>query len=50
GPAGSFSQRAELSTTQRAILARLELAEPPRISELQPGGARFLSLTGPLQA
>ena len=36
GPTGSFSQRTELTATQRAILAKLELAEPPRISELAP--------------
>jgi len=36
GPAGSFSQRTELSAAHRAILAKLELAEPPRISELNP--------------
>jgi len=36
GPAGSFSQRTELSAAQRAILAKLQLAEPPRISELAP--------------
>lgn len=36
GAAGSFSQRTELSAAQRAILAKLQLAEPPRISELTP--------------
>jgi len=36
GPAGSFSQRTEITAAQRAILAKLELAEPPRISELAP--------------
>jgi hypothetical protein len=36
GPAGSFRQRTELTPAQRAILARLELAEPARITELAP--------------
>ncbi|MBM3147885.1 MAG: transposase, partial [Actinobacteria bacterium] len=36
GAAGSFCQRTELTAAQRAILAKLELAEPPRISELTP--------------
>jgi len=36
GAAGSFSQRTELTAAQRAILAKLEVAEPPRISELAP--------------
>ena len=36
GPAGGFRQRTEITTAQRAILARLELAEPPRLSELTP--------------
>jgi len=36
GPTGSFSQRTELTAAQRAILAKLQLAEPPRISELSP--------------
>src|SRR6266487_2486477 len=36
GPAGTFRQRTELTTTQRAILARLELAEPPRVWQLTP--------------
>ena len=36
GPTGSFSQRTELTAAQRAILAKLQLAEPPRISELAP--------------
>jgi hypothetical protein len=39
GPAGSFRQRTELTPTQRAILARLELAEPARITELAPAAA-----------
>jgi hypothetical protein len=36
GPAGTFQQRTELTTTQRAILAKLELAEPPRVWQLTP--------------
>jgi len=36
GAAGSFRQRTETTAPQRAILAKLELAEPPRISELAP--------------
>lgn len=36
GPAGSFRQRTELTAAQRAILAKLELAEPARITELAP--------------
>jgi hypothetical protein len=36
GPTGSFSQRTDLTAAQRAILAKLDLAEPPRISELSP--------------
>jgi hypothetical protein len=39
GPAGSFSQRTEISAAQRAILAKLKLAEPPRISGLRPATA-----------
>ena len=39
GPAGSFAQRTELTATQRAILAKLKLAELPRISELTPATA-----------
>jgi DDE family transposase len=34
GAAGSFRQRTEITTSQRAILAKLDLAEPPRICEL----------------
>jgi hypothetical protein len=37
GPAGSFRQRTELTTTQRAILAKLQLPEPPRVWQLTPG-------------
>jgi hypothetical protein len=36
GPAGTFRQRTELITTQRAILAKLELADPPRVWQLTP--------------
>src|SRR6266568_149770 len=36
GPAGSFRQRTEITTTQRAILAKLELPEPPRVYQLTP--------------
>ena len=36
GPAGTFRQRTELTTTQRAILAKLDLAEPPSIYQLTP--------------
>jgi hypothetical protein len=36
GPAGTFRQRTELTTTQRAILAELQLAEPPRVYQLTP--------------
>ena len=36
GPAGTFRQRTEITTTQRAILAKLELADPPRIWQLTP--------------
>jgi hypothetical protein len=39
GPAGSFRQRSEITTAQRAILAKLQLAEPPRIAELAPAAA-----------
>jgi Transposase DDE domain len=39
GPAGGFSQRTELSASQRAILAKLELAEPARITDLAPVAA-----------
>jgi len=39
GPAGSFRQRTEISASQRAILAKLKLAEPPRIQELTPAAA-----------
>jgi hypothetical protein len=36
GPAGTFHQRTELTTAQRAILAKLQLADPPRIYQLTP--------------
>jgi len=36
GPAGSFRQRTEITSSQHAILAKLKLAEPPRIQELTP--------------
>jgi transposase len=36
GPDGTFSQRTELTTPQRAILAKLQLAEPPRLWQLTP--------------
>ncbi|HEY5474143.1 MAG TPA: hypothetical protein VIK32_13260 [Candidatus Limnocylindrales bacterium] len=39
GAAGTFRQRTEISASQRAILARLQLAEPPRIQELTPAAA-----------
>ena len=39
GPAGSFSQRTEITAVQRAILAGLQIAEPPHIGELTPADA-----------
>jgi hypothetical protein len=36
GPAGTFRQRTEVTTSQRAILAKLDLPEPPRIWQLTP--------------
>jgi hypothetical protein len=36
GPAGTFRQRTEITTTQRAILAKLQLPEPPRVWQLSP--------------
>jgi hypothetical protein len=36
GPAGTFSQRTEITSPQRAILAKLELPEPPRVYQLTP--------------
>ena len=38
-PAGSFRQRTEITASQRAILGKLKLAEPPRIQELTPAAA-----------
>ena len=39
GATGSFRQRTEITAPQRAILAKLGLAEPPRIQELTPAPA-----------
>jgi len=39
GAAGSFSQRTELTAAQRVILAKLELPEPARITDLAPVAA-----------
>jgi len=39
GAAGTFGQRAEITASQRAILGKLKLAEPPRIQELAPAAA-----------
>jgi hypothetical protein len=36
GPAGTFRQRTEITTPQRAILTKLQLAEPPRLYQLTP--------------
>ena len=36
GASGSFRQRSELTSAQRAILGRLGLAEPPLLAELAP--------------
>jgi hypothetical protein len=36
GPAGTFRQRTELTSPQRAILAKLDLPEPPRVHQLTP--------------
>jgi hypothetical protein len=36
GPAGTFRQRTEITSPQRAILAKLELPEPPRVYQLNP--------------
>jgi Transposase DDE domain len=36
GPAGTFQQRTELTSPQRAILATLQLPEPPRVWQLTP--------------
>src|ERR687898_496297 len=39
GPAGTFRQRTELTSPQRTILAKLQLADPPRICQLTPAAA-----------
>jgi hypothetical protein len=39
GPAGRFRQRTEITAAQRAILARRQLAEPPRLQGLTPSAA-----------
>ena len=36
GPAGTFRQRTELTSPQRTILTKLQLAEPPRLWQLTP--------------
>ena len=36
GPAGTFRQRTEITSPQRAILAKLDLPEPPRVHQLTP--------------
>jgi hypothetical protein len=36
GPAGSFAQRTEITTAQRAILTKLDINPPPRIYQLTP--------------
>jgi Transposase DDE domain len=36
GPAGTFRQRTELTSPQRAILGKLDLPEPPRVWQLTP--------------
>jgi hypothetical protein len=36
GPAGTFRQRTELTTTQHAILAKLDLPQPSRVYQLTP--------------
>jgi len=41
GPAGTFRQRSEITTPQRAILAALKLAEPARIQDLTAADASF---------
>ena len=37
--AGSFRQRSEITTVERAILGRLQLAGPPLIQELTPAAS-----------
>jgi transposase len=39
GPTGTFRQRTELTASQRAILAQLQLAEPPRLQGLTPAAS-----------
>ncbi len=39
GAAGSFSQRSEITGAQRAILAKLQMGEPPPLHELAPAAA-----------
>ena len=39
GPSGTFRQRTEITAPQRAILAKLQLAEPPRLQEITPAAA-----------
>ena len=39
GEAGSFRQRTEITAAQKAILAKLELPEPARITHLAPAAA-----------
>ena len=39
GLTGTFRQCTEITAPQRAILAKLQLAEPPRLSELTPAAA-----------
>ncbi len=36
GPGGTFRQRTETTSPQRAILAELQLPEPPRVWQLTP--------------
>jgi len=36
GPAGSFSQRTELSQPQKVIYAKLKITEPPRVLDATP--------------
>jgi len=39
GASGSFSQRSEITTAQRAILAQLQMSAPPLLHELTPAAA-----------
>jgi hypothetical protein len=39
GPAGTFCQRTELSQPQKALFAKLKVAEPPRVIEATPATA-----------